>query len=59
MASFTVDDLTYGPGTLAQCAAWVETQLELRDSTKTIRLVSINPISRDRDQCVATIIIDT
>lgn len=59
MASFAVDDLTYGPTTQALCAAWVETQLELRDSSKTIRYIGVNPISRDRDLCVACIIIDT
>jgi hypothetical protein len=59
MAAYAVDDLTYGPATLALCAAWVETQLETYDDAKTIRLVEINPISRDRDLCVAAIIIDT
>ena len=60
MASFYVDDYTYGPATLALCAAWVETTLEaISDSTRTIHYIGINPVSRDRDLCVAAIIINT
>ena len=58
MAAYAVDDLTYGPATLAQCAAWLETKIELYDAAKNIHLACIHPISRDRDLCVAALIID-
>ena len=59
MATYAVDDLTYGPATMALCAAWVETQLETYDTGKTIRYCGINPVNRDRDLCVAALIIDS
>ena len=61
MAGYEVTDLTYGPATLALCAAWLETQLELLDSTNNpIKLITIEPVSRDRDLCVAALItVDT
>jgi hypothetical protein len=60
MATYAVDDLTYGPATLALCAAWLETQLELLDSTlNPIRHIGIKPVARDRDLCIAVLVTDT
>ncbi len=59
MANYAVDDFSTALGTHAEVLALLETQLETVDDTKTIRMIGINPTSRDRDQCVGFIIYDT
>ena len=58
MANFAVHDYTTSPGTHAEVAALLETKLETIDDAKTIRLIAINPLSRDRDLCVGVLIYD-
>jgi hypothetical protein len=59
MAAYAVENWTYGPATAAAVAAALEAKLETIDDAKTIRLVKIHPVFRDRDLCIGILIYDT
>jgi hypothetical protein len=57
MANYAVDDTTFGPGTLSEVAALIETHLETIDDTKTIRLLEVKHLYGDKFEGIS--IIDT
>jgi hypothetical protein len=59
MPNYAVEDFVTSLGTHAEVLALMETELETVDDTKTIRLIGISPVGRDRDRCVGFIIYDT
>ncbi|MHC4310886.1 MAG: hypothetical protein ACYSW3_00260 [Planctomycetota bacterium] len=59
MPNYAVEDFSTSLGTHAEVLAEMETELETVDDTKTIRMIGISPLSRDRDRCVGFIIYDT
>lgn len=59
MANYAVEYYTTGPDPLATVAKAIHDKLETIDATKTIYLVAINPVSRDRDLCIGVIVYAT
>lgn len=59
MANYAVENYTTGPNPAATVAEALETKLETIDATKTIRLIDMVSVARDKDLCVGIIIYDT
>ena len=59
MPNYAVEDFTTSIGTHAAVLAEMETELETVDDAKTIRMIGVSPLARDRDRCIGFIIYDT
>ena len=59
MPNYAVEKYTTGPDPAATVAAALETKIETIDNAKTIRLLDMISVARDKDLCVGIIIYDT
>ncbi len=59
MANHAFDDFILGPGSVAEVAALVEAKIELYDTAKTVRFLEFINDSRNTDEVVAVLLIDT
>jgi hypothetical protein len=57
--AFAVDDFVLGPGSVTEVAALVGAKIETYDDAKVVRHLEFIRDSRNQDEVVAVILIDT
>ena len=59
MANHSFDDFILGPGSITEVAALVETKIEEYEDAKVVRHLEFIRDSRNKDEVVAVLFIDT
>ena len=59
MATYDVSTYVTPLGTLEEVEGLLETFVESLDNAATLRMLGINPVSRDRDRCIGFVMYDS